>query len=224
MLFHSLSGPEVHGVIDEMDRRAKSEAPAISSAIDRGDTETVGAQLRGRGQKLGRDRLGLLLCSPKFGGNLGSVLRAARDWTLGLRGQDARPVAPGSGETRLLAEEGNKVETEISDTEGGREHFSRSGSEVLPAARWLSSHFNGLFGRQPCALLHHSALAAGGAACGAGKANKPAALGLQPTWASPRLLAIGVPVPAQFQGSKSSRLGLFVVRILGLLAGPTWLG
>lgn len=46
MLFHSLSGPEVHGVIDEMDRRAKSEAPAISSAIDRGDTETVGARLR----------------------------------------------------------------------------------------------------------------------------------------------------------------------------------
>ncbi|CAO2597658.1 LIM/homeobox protein Lhx2 [Lemmus lemmus] len=41
MLFHSLSGPEIHGVIDEMDRRAKSEAPAISSAIDRGDTETV---------------------------------------------------------------------------------------------------------------------------------------------------------------------------------------
>lgn len=46
MLFHSLSGPEVHGVIDEMDRRAKSEAPAISSAIDRGDTETVGARPR----------------------------------------------------------------------------------------------------------------------------------------------------------------------------------
>ncbi|ELW48535.1 LIM/homeobox protein Lhx2 [Tupaia chinensis] len=41
MLFHSLSGPEVHGVIDEMDRRAKSEAPAISSSIDRGDTETT---------------------------------------------------------------------------------------------------------------------------------------------------------------------------------------
>ncbi|XP_038231096.1 LIM/homeobox protein Lhx2 isoform X1 [Dermochelys coriacea] len=40
MLFHSLSGAEMHGVIDEMDRRAKSEAPAISSAIDRGETET----------------------------------------------------------------------------------------------------------------------------------------------------------------------------------------
>lgn len=47
MLFHSLSGPEAHGVIDEMDRRAKSEAPAISSAIDRGDTETVGASPAG---------------------------------------------------------------------------------------------------------------------------------------------------------------------------------
>nr|XP_060613596.1 LIM/homeobox protein Lhx2 isoform X1 [Anolis sagrei ordinatus] len=43
MLFHSLSGggAELHGVIDEMDRRAKGEAPAISSAIDRGDTETA---------------------------------------------------------------------------------------------------------------------------------------------------------------------------------------
>lgn len=44
MLFHSLSGSEMHGVIDEMDRRTKSEAPAISSAIDRGETETVGAE------------------------------------------------------------------------------------------------------------------------------------------------------------------------------------
>ncbi|KGL83397.1 LIM/homeobox protein Lhx2 [Tinamus guttatus] len=44
MLFHSLSGSEMHGVIDEMDRRAKSEAPAISSAIDRGETETVGGE------------------------------------------------------------------------------------------------------------------------------------------------------------------------------------
>ncbi|XP_053863006.1 LIM/homeobox protein Lhx2 isoform X1 [Malaclemys terrapin pileata] len=40
MLFHSLAGSEMHGVIDEMDRRAKSDAPAISSAIDRGETET----------------------------------------------------------------------------------------------------------------------------------------------------------------------------------------
>lgn len=47
MLFHSLSGSEMHGVIDEMDRRTKSEAPAISSAIDRGETETVGREGRG---------------------------------------------------------------------------------------------------------------------------------------------------------------------------------
>ncbi|KAJ8787733.1 hypothetical protein J1605_022764 [Eschrichtius robustus] len=40
-MFHSRSGPEVHGVIEEMDRRAKSEAPAISSAINHGDTETT---------------------------------------------------------------------------------------------------------------------------------------------------------------------------------------
>uniref|UniRef100_A0ACB8EZ59 LIM/homeobox protein Lhx2 n=1 Tax=Sphaerodactylus townsendi TaxID=933632 RepID=A0ACB8EZ59_9SAUR len=40
MLFHSLAGSEMHGVIDEMDRRAKGDAPAISSAIDRGETET----------------------------------------------------------------------------------------------------------------------------------------------------------------------------------------
>ncbi|KAF7241034.1 LIM/homeobox protein Lhx2 [Varanus komodoensis] len=41
MLFHSLAGAEMHGVIDEMDRRAKGDAPAISSAIDRGETETT---------------------------------------------------------------------------------------------------------------------------------------------------------------------------------------
>ncbi|XP_077161778.1 LIM/homeobox protein Lhx2 isoform X1 [Paroedura picta] len=40
MLFHSLAGSEMHGVIDQMDRRAKGDAPAISSAIDRGETET----------------------------------------------------------------------------------------------------------------------------------------------------------------------------------------
>ncbi|NXS76168.1 LHX2 protein, partial [Pandion haliaetus] len=51
MLFHSLSGSEMHGVIDEMDRRTKSEAPAISSAIDRGETETVGGE--GMGDKDG---------------------------------------------------------------------------------------------------------------------------------------------------------------------------
>ncbi|XP_053328658.1 LIM/homeobox protein Lhx2 [Spea bombifrons] len=41
MLFHSLSGGEMHGVIDEMDRRSKTETSAISSAIDRGETETT---------------------------------------------------------------------------------------------------------------------------------------------------------------------------------------
>ncbi|KAM8933460.1 LIM/homeobox protein Lhx2 isoform 1-T1 [Pelodytes ibericus] len=41
MLFHSLSGGEMHGVIDEMDRRTKTESTAISSAIDRGETETT---------------------------------------------------------------------------------------------------------------------------------------------------------------------------------------
>ncbi|NXJ65363.1 LHX2 protein, partial [Rostratula benghalensis] len=51
MLFHSLSGAEMHGVIDEMDRRTKSEAPAISSAIDRGETETVGGE--GMGESSG---------------------------------------------------------------------------------------------------------------------------------------------------------------------------
>ncbi|XP_073446799.1 LIM/homeobox protein Lhx2 isoform X1 [Dendrobates tinctorius] len=50
MLFHSLSGGEMHGVIDEMDRRSKTEASAISSAIDRGETETVGS---GRDSRLG---------------------------------------------------------------------------------------------------------------------------------------------------------------------------
>lgn len=66
MLFHSLSGPEVHGVIDEMDRRAKSEAPAISSAIDRGDTETVGVRLWSWGWELGAGGAGQRLCSPNF--------------------------------------------------------------------------------------------------------------------------------------------------------------
>ncbi|XP_053552164.1 LIM/homeobox protein Lhx2 [Bombina bombina] len=41
MLFHSLSGGEMQGVIDEMDRRSKTETSAISSAIDRGETETT---------------------------------------------------------------------------------------------------------------------------------------------------------------------------------------
>ncbi|MGH0149786.1 UNVERIFIED_CONTAM: hypothetical protein FKN15_018428 [Acipenser sinensis] len=40
MLFHGLSGGEMHGVIDNMDRRVKSDSAAISSAIDMGETET----------------------------------------------------------------------------------------------------------------------------------------------------------------------------------------
>ncbi|XP_013930694.1 PREDICTED: LIM/homeobox protein Lhx2-like [Thamnophis sirtalis] len=40
MLFHSLAGSEMQGVIDEMDRRSKGDAPAITSVIDRGETET----------------------------------------------------------------------------------------------------------------------------------------------------------------------------------------
>lgn len=41
MLFHGLPGGDVHGVVEEMDRRAKSESVAISSAIDMGESETV---------------------------------------------------------------------------------------------------------------------------------------------------------------------------------------
>ncbi|KAJ8379589.1 hypothetical protein SKAU_G00003670, partial [Synaphobranchus kaupii] len=40
MLFHGLPGGEMHGVMDEMDRRGKSDSAGISSAIDMGETET----------------------------------------------------------------------------------------------------------------------------------------------------------------------------------------
>lgn len=43
MLFHSLPGGDVHGVVEEMDRRGKGESAAISSAIDMGESETVGS-------------------------------------------------------------------------------------------------------------------------------------------------------------------------------------
>lgn len=43
MLFHGLPGGDVHGVVEEMDRRGKSESAAISSAIDMGESETVRA-------------------------------------------------------------------------------------------------------------------------------------------------------------------------------------
>ncbi|XP_062333970.1 LIM/homeobox protein Lhx2-like [Osmerus eperlanus] len=45
MLFHSLSGSEMQGVIDEMDRRTKSDTTAISSAIDMGETEANGTSI-----------------------------------------------------------------------------------------------------------------------------------------------------------------------------------
>ena len=51
MLFHGLSGGEVHGVhgvhgvVEEMERRGKSESTVISSAIDMGETEAVGVML-----------------------------------------------------------------------------------------------------------------------------------------------------------------------------------
>lgn len=41
MLFHGLPGGDVHGVVEEMDRRGKSESAAISSAIDMGESDTV---------------------------------------------------------------------------------------------------------------------------------------------------------------------------------------
>ena len=41
MLFHGLPGGDVHGTVDEMDRRGKSESVAISSVIDMGESETV---------------------------------------------------------------------------------------------------------------------------------------------------------------------------------------
>lgn len=90
MLFHSLSGPEVHGVIDEMDRRAKSEAPAISSAIDRGDTETVGASGCGVGTENWDLAGSASASSPR---TLGRVLRDARDR---CRGSLDRVRGPGS--------------------------------------------------------------------------------------------------------------------------------
>lgn len=40
MLFHGLPGGDVPGVVEEMERRGKSEA-AVSSAIDMGESDTV---------------------------------------------------------------------------------------------------------------------------------------------------------------------------------------
>ena len=132
MLFHSLSGPEVHGVIDEMDRRAKSEAPAISSAIDRGDTETVGARLR-VGPKAGTGPCWSAPLLPKVWGHFGE----RPSCRTGLGAGDLRTGCKAlrlRGNQAAGEEEGNKVETEILVPEGGREHFSRSGSKVPPGA------------------------------------------------------------------------------------------
>lgn len=48
MLFHGLPGGDIHGVIEEMERRGKSDSTAISSAIDMGERETVGDNTRCR--------------------------------------------------------------------------------------------------------------------------------------------------------------------------------
>lgn len=60
----------------------------------------------------------------------------ARDPRMGVKAWSS----PMRGQTRLLgAEAENEVEIEILDPEGGREHFSRSGSESLLTARDLGS-------------------------------------------------------------------------------------
>lgn len=48
MLFHGLSGGDIHGVMEEMERRSKSDSAAISSAIDMGEREMVGNNTRCR--------------------------------------------------------------------------------------------------------------------------------------------------------------------------------
>lgn len=42
MLFHGLPAGDVRGVVEEMERRGKTESAAISSAIDMGESEPVG--------------------------------------------------------------------------------------------------------------------------------------------------------------------------------------
>lgn len=208
-----------------MDRRGKSEAPAISSAIDRGDTETVGARLRGREPKagIGSGRSAPLLS--EVWGHFGErpscrTGLGAGDPRTGCKAHSSRF----RGNPAAGAQEGNKFETEISDPKGEKEHFSRSGSEVPPSAGdgslLTSRALRSPAPRSPTARLW--LLAAPPAA--PGRANQPGALGLQRAWAAPRLLAIGVPSLALFQSSKSSGQALFVDRVLGLLAGPIWPG
>ena len=63
MLFHGLSGGEVHGghgvhgVVEEMERRGKSESTVISSAIDMGETEAVGVFKKVKSFKLSKSYL-----------------------------------------------------------------------------------------------------------------------------------------------------------------------
>jgi len=52
MLFHGLPGGEMHGVLEEMERRGKSDSATISSAIDMGETETVGESHASRSRRL----------------------------------------------------------------------------------------------------------------------------------------------------------------------------
>lgn len=52
MLFHGLPGGEMHGVMEEMERRGKSDSATISSAIDMGETETVGESHASRSRRL----------------------------------------------------------------------------------------------------------------------------------------------------------------------------
>lgn len=51
MLFHGLPGGDIHGVMEEMERRGKSDSVAISSAIDMGEREMVGNNATGRMKK-----------------------------------------------------------------------------------------------------------------------------------------------------------------------------
>ncbi|MGH0119870.1 UNVERIFIED_CONTAM: hypothetical protein FKN15_059251 [Acipenser sinensis] len=66
MLFHGLSGGEMHGVIDDMDRRVKSDSAAISSAIDMGETETQARPVASCGTWRGEFRRGWRLTSGKW--------------------------------------------------------------------------------------------------------------------------------------------------------------
>ncbi|NXA03144.1 LHX2 protein, partial [Sapayoa aenigma] len=134
MLFHSLSGSEMHGVIDEMDRRTKSEAPAISSAIDRGETETVGAE--GMGDS----------CTPL---NIPNPHRYSFSPKITDRGETPRPP---SGQTRRRTGWGGTCLSpsllaflscrRFSVQRCARCHLGISASEMVMRARDLVYHLN----------------------------------------------------------------------------------